>query len=100
MPKLTLEVPHSLGRQEAARRIREQIEKLRASSGVNVADVKEQWADDTLDFGFDVMGMKVAGTLAVEDALVRLSADLPLAAMMVKKIIEQRIQQELGQLLR
>ena len=45
------------------------------------------------------MGFKVGGTLAVEDTAANIDVDLPLAAMMVKGMIEQRVRQELGTVL-
>jgi hypothetical protein len=100
MPKLNVEVPHTLGRDEAARRLKQQFDLARGAYGSYVSDLQEQWNDDhTLTFGFKAMGMKVAGTLAVEDALVRVLVELPLAAMMIKGTIEQRTRQELTQIL-
>ena len=48
---------------------------------------------------FKAMGFKVGGTLAVEDTAANLDIDLPLAAMMVKGMIEQRVRQEIGTVL-
>ena len=59
----------------------------------------EQWQDHTLTFHFQAMGFKVGGTLAVEDAAANLDIDLPLAAIVVKGMIEQRVRQELGTVL-
>jgi hypothetical protein len=95
MPKLTLEVPHTLGREEATRRLQQELEAARSAYGSYVNDLQQQWKDDTLSFGFRAAGMKVAGTVAVEDALVRVHAELPLAAVMLKGTIEQRVKQEL-----
>jgi len=43
--------------------------------------------------------MSVSGTLEVEASLVRLVANLPLAAMMFKGKIKQQAREELGALL-
>ena len=43
--------------------------------------------------------MKVSGTVTVEEAAVKMDAQVPLAAMMVRGMIEKRIQEELGNLL-
>ena len=45
------------------------------------------------------MGMGVTGTIHVEDASVKLNAELPLAAMLFKGSIERQIRQELSGLL-
>ena len=95
MPKLTMEVPHSLGQDEAVRRLKD---KLREAEGA-ADDMHQEWHDHTLSFHFEVMGMKIQGTMAVEDKAVRVDVDLPLAAVMVKGMIQQRVQQELAAVL-
>jgi len=95
MPQLSMQIPHSLGREEATRRVKEQLPKAQSQ----VTDFSEQWQDHTLTFHFKAMGFKVGGTLAMEDSSANLHVDLPLAAMMVKGIIEQRVRQELGTVL-
>jgi hypothetical protein len=95
MPQLSMQIPHTLGREEATRRIKEQLPKVRGQ----VADLDEQWQDHTLTFHFTVMGLKVGGVLAVEETAANLDVDLPLPAMLVKGMIEQRVRQELGTVL-
>jgi hypothetical protein len=90
-----MQIPHALGREEATRRIKVLIPKARDQ----VSDLEEQWQDHTLTFRFKAMGFKVGGTAAVEETVANIDVDLPLAAMMVKGIIEQRVRQELGTVL-
>ena len=42
------------------------------------------------------MGFGVGGTLTVEDAFVKIEVDLPLAAALVKGMIEQKLRQEIA----
>ena len=95
MPRLSMQIPHALGREEAARRLKAQINRGRSK----VSDLEEDWQGDTLNFKFKAMGFKVGGAMAVEDAAVKIDVDLPFAAMMVKGMIEQRARQELGGIL-
>ena len=99
MPRLIMEVPHVLGKEEAARRLRDKFDSVRGSFGGQVNDLVETWDGDRLDFGFSTMGMKVAGNVTVGEQDVKMAADLPFAAMMFKGMIESRIRGELGQLL-
>lgn len=99
MPKVTVEIPHTLGREEAGRRLKQQFELANAQYGSHISDLQQQWGDYTLTFAFRAVGMKIAGTVTVEEALVRVLLELPLAAMMIKGTIEQRMRQELGQIL-
>jgi hypothetical protein len=99
MPQLSVQVPHTLGPDEAVRRLKDKFTLARGLYQGQVQDLHEEWTDHTLSFGFKAVGMKVAGTLAVADAAVNLTADLPFAAMLFKGTIEQRVRQELGELL-
>jgi hypothetical protein len=99
MPKLAVQVPHALGRDEATQRLKRQLDELTSQGELPVSDLAHQWQDHTLSIGFQVMGMKVAGAVTVEDERVCVDAELPWAAMMVKGMIEQRLRDELGQVL-
>ena len=99
MPHITMETSHALGQEEAARRLKKKFDVVRGTFGGQVHDLQEQWCDHTLSFGFKAMGMKIAGTVEVRDAQVKLDAQVPLAAVMFKGMIETRIRQELGDLL-
>ena len=95
MPRLSMQIPHNLGRKEATRRIREQLPLVRDK----VTELEEQWQDHTLTFRFKAVGFKVGGTLAVEDTVANVDVELPLAAMLAKGMIEQGVRKEIGGLL-
>lgn len=99
MPKLTMETPHELARDEAVRRLKEKFADAKDTYGSQVTDLREQWNDGTLSFSFKVVGMSIAGTVAVEDSAVKLDTELPMAAIMFKGMIEGRIREELSELL-
>jgi hypothetical protein len=90
-----MQISHALGREEATRRIKEQL----AKAGDLVNDLDQQWQDHTLTFRFKAMGFGVSGTLVVEEAAVKIDVELPLAAAMIKGMIEQRLRQEVAGLL-
>ena len=99
MPRVLMETSHDLGREEATRRLREKIDVVRATYKGQVTDLHEDWDENTLAFRFKAIGMKVAGTVTIDASAVRLAANVPLAAMVFKGMIEERVRQELGQLL-
>jgi hypothetical protein len=99
MPKLSLVVSHSLGQEEAARRLMDESAAVTAAFGDAVTDLEQTWDDHTLSFRFKALGMAVRGNVTVEHAAVKTTAELPLAAMMFKGAIEQQIQARLGKLL-
>ena len=99
MPRITLEVPHSLGLEEATRRLKDKFAAAKAEHGARVSNLREEWRDHTLSFALKAMGMGVSGTVAVEPAQVKLDAELPFAASFFKGAIEQRLRQEVNTLL-
>lgn len=99
MPKLSLEVSHVLGQAEAAKRLKAKFAAVRAQYQSQVKELREEWLDHNFSFAFQTMGMDVSGTIAVEPEKVCLAANLPFAAMLFKGMIEQRIRQEVGNLL-
>lgn len=99
MPQLSLEVAHELGQEEAARRLKDRIALASDAYGSQVSELSQQWNGHTFTFGFHAMGMKIAGTVAVEHEKVKVAASIPLAAMLFKKTIEDRVRLEVGSLL-
>jgi hypothetical protein len=99
MPRLTVETSHTLSEQEAMRRLQEKVGALKDTYQGQFSDLEEQWNENTFSFGFRAAGMTFAGTATVEAARVRLDAQLPLAVMMFKGMIQARVNQELGSLL-
>jgi hypothetical protein len=95
MPRLSMQIPHNLGRDEATRRIKESLAKVRDL----VTELDEQWQGNKLTFHFKAMGFKVGGEMLVADTMVHVDLDLPLPAMMVKGKIEERVRQELSAVL-
>lgn len=96
MPKLTKSFPHSLGKEEATRRLRERISQERINKS-NVAEVtKEVWRDpNNLDFAMTVFSFRVDGSLAIGDEDVTLDLNLPMGAVMFKGMIESQITQQM-----
>ncbi|MEN6405546.1 MAG: polyhydroxyalkanoic acid system family protein [Thermoguttaceae bacterium] len=99
MPKLSLDVPHALGQEEALRRLKSHFAAALTRYGDRISDYRDQWEDHTFSFGFKTLGMAVSGTVAVEPECVRLAASLPLAALLVKGAIEEQLRREMDQLL-
>jgi hypothetical protein len=99
MPRITLEEPHTLGQDEALKRLKDKFDSARLQYGDQVRNLDEQWTDHTFKFSFNAMGMGVSGTMKVEDRAVKVDAELPFAASFFKGAIESRIRSELGDLL-
>jgi len=99
MPRLTMETSHTLGQEEATRRLTEKFDGVRRKYGSQVSSLHEEWTGHTLAFGFKSLGMKVEGTVEVGTDCVKLDTKLPITAAMFKGMIEKKIRAELGDLL-
>lgn len=99
MPRVTMSVAHQLGQEEAIRRLKERSAAVKDAARAQVSDMQDSWEGNRLTFSFSAMGVRVKGTMNVEPSAVKIDAEVPLVAMMFKKMVEQRVTAELGQLL-
>jgi hypothetical protein len=73
---LVVSIPHRLGREEAARRLKAGL--TRAASSVPVLKVdEERWEEDRMIFRVRALGQAASGHLDVADDHVRLEITLP-----------------------
>jgi len=99
MPTLTVDVPHALSQQQATERLKEQFSEVKDKFGRHVSDLVEKWDDNVLSFGFTTLGVQIQGTVTSGESEVRVAADLPYAAMVFRRTIEQQIRDQLGRIL-
>jgi hypothetical protein len=73
---LVITISHSLGKEEALRRIRPALGK--ASTSFPVLKVEEEvWSGDRLDFRVRALGQVAAGNVQIADDNIRLEVILP-----------------------
>lgn len=99
MPKLSIEVPHELGEEEAATRIKHLLVEMKRQYHAYFTDLEETWTGNDGRFKVKAMGFNVAGSVGVEPTRVAFDADLPLAASPFKSRIEKMVRQEAERLL-
>jgi len=95
MPKISVTVPHTVGREEAGERLKGFLSWLKERHKDQVGDLQEEWGENTLKFSFKTYGFKFQGSGVVEDAEVKVDVDLPFAAMMFKGKIESEMREML-----
>jgi Putative polyhydroxyalkanoic acid system protein (PHA_gran_rgn) len=100
MPKINLSVPHTLGQEEAKRRIANLMADSRARFADKISNAVESWNGHTDTFSFKAMGFSVSGTLEVQAAQILIEMNLPLAAFAIKGRIESEILTHARELLR
>jgi hypothetical protein len=91
---VVVSIPHRLGKEEAARRLKAGFEKMVTTIGAMVTVGRQDWVDDHLDFSLTAMGQTASGTMDVTDDQVKLEILLPgmlgMLANKVKDMITQR----------
>lgn len=90
MSDLSVDVPHTLGKAEALRRIEGGTGKLVAALPAG-ATATPRWTGDRLDLAISAMGQEAAASLDVQEKLVRVSVTLPPALAFLRPMIEQGV---------
>ena len=90
---LVVSIPHSLGREEAIRRLKTGL--TRAASSFPILNVdEERWDDDRMIFRVRALGQAASGHIEVEDDHVRVEVTLPWLlqrfAEMAQRVIKNR----------
>ncbi|MEO6434044.1 MAG: polyhydroxyalkanoic acid system family protein [Sphingomicrobium sp.] len=73
---IELDLPHSLGKEEARRRIADNVHRL-ADQIPGGGNIQSNWTGDRLDLAIAAMGEQVHAALDVQDTKVHLRFTLP-----------------------
>lgn len=95
---ICVELPHSLGAEEAKRRMQGSIGRLKDHIPGGAA-VQSGWSGDRMNLGVKAMGQDVRATLDVEDKLIRVQLDLPPMLSLFRGQIEGLLRKQGGALL-
>lgn len=93
-PPLIVNIPHSLGRDQAISRLKGGLRKAQARFGQLFAVQEEAWTDSRLRFRLAAFGQSVSGTIDVFDDHVRLEVLLPWLLAKIAEKIQPVIQRE------
>ena len=84
---VVISVPHRLGREEAARRLKSGFERADSQFGGILNISQQAWSGDRLTFQASALGQQAAGTIDVMDDSIRIEVTLPwLLAKMAEKL--------------
>ena len=90
---IDVDLPHNLGKDEARRRIANNIHKLQEHIPGG-AQVQSGWTGDQLNLDVAAMGQSVAATIDVQDTKVRLKVLLPPMLGMFSGMIQAALQKK------
>ena len=99
MPSLSVAVPHMLGQEEAVERLKERSRVMKTTYQDHIRNLEEHWNGSSGRYRFRTMGMEIKGTVTADASQVKVSVDLPLMAVMFRGAIEEKLRQELGEIL-
>jgi hypothetical protein len=94
---VTVNIPHSLGKEEARRRIADGFGRLQQqmTSGIGaMVSMQERWEGDRLHFEGSGLGQKISGRLDVRDDSVQIQLDLPEILAAIADRISGKLQKE------
>ena len=91
---LVISIPHSLGREEAARRIKSGFGNARENLASLFTIHHDTWTDYHLDFRLSALGQNATGTIDVADDHVKLELTLPWLLAQFVKQFTPRIRKE------
>lgn len=97
---ISFDIPHSLGAEEARRRIRDRVGELASHIPGGAADVRTNWpSENRMDLQVDAMGQSVSTVLDIEESVIRLQLQLPAMLGFMAPAIERAIKKKAGQVL-
>jgi len=99
MPSFSVEVPHQLGKQGARSRLENFLQTIGEKYKGQIGHLEGSWQDDTLRFNLTTFGIRIDGSIAVEEDRVVLQGELPFSALMFKGKISGGIQEALAKAL-
>jgi putative polyhydroxyalkanoate system protein len=91
---IQVDLPHKLGREEARRRIANNIHKLTEHIPGGAAQVDSSWTGDELDLNVTALGQAVDAKIGVEESKIRVRVMLPGMLAMFAKPIEAMLQKK------
>lgn len=94
---LVVSIPHRLGREEAARRLKTGLGRASASIPV-MQVVEERWSGDTMSFRIRALGQIASGQVDVADDHVKVEVVLPWLLQRFAEMAQATIRKR-GQLL-
>lgn len=89
---MRIAVPHSLGKAEARRRVRERSGEI-ANFVPGFASVSTSWqSDDLMNLTVGAMGQEMTGSIEVGESEVAFTVELPAALSFVEPMIRSQIE--------
>ena len=84
-------LPHQHTKDEAIKRIREGLEKMKPQMAPYISSLEEEWRGDDLHFHLVAMKQTVSGRIHIMDDSVRVEVDLPWILTAIAEMVRGQI---------
>lgn len=91
MSNVDIKIPHTLGQEEALKRIKKLLTNLKEEQAAIVKNVKEDWNGQEGNFSFSAKGFQVSGKIYAGVDTVRITSRLPFVLTFFKNTITKTI---------
>lgn len=98
MPTLKMSIPHRLTEEEAIRRVKDLMDRLRTNHRDQLSGVNVDWSGKTGSLQFVAKGFHIAGTIQVLPSSIDIEAKVPLIVSLYQQKIKDLIEKEAEQL--
>ncbi len=95
---MKISLPHRGTEAEGIAQIKKMLEEHRQKIAENATEVKTDWQDNVMTFGFTAQGSHIEGTVTVVDKEFQVYAKLPLALRLFEGTIERMVSAEIQKL--
>ncbi|MEN9717639.1 MAG: hypothetical protein RIQ99_517 [Pseudomonadota bacterium] len=97
---MCMNFPHSLGRDELRRRLREHEADIAQIAPAGMAEVSTSWlSEDRMALNVTAMGKTIAGAIDISDSELAFEFDLPMALSFAGPMLRSAIEPKVAKLL-
>lgn len=91
MSNIDIKIPHTIGQEEALKRIKNLMTNLKEAHANTIKNVNEKWSGQEGSFNFSTRGFQVSGKIYVGVDTVRINSRLPFVLTFYKNAITKTI---------
>jgi hypothetical protein len=97
---MNITVNHTLSFEQALKCSKNIIDRLKEEHSDRITNLVQMWNGNISNFSFRIAGMNIDGTLTVFSDRIEIHGNLPAAAFLFKRMIEETIQRHAEKMLK
>lgn len=100
MPKISIDIPHKLSKNDARNRINKFASTELSKSDLGLSELNVKWHDKGANFSFKITAVGIKGDLLVEQNFVNITSNIPFIFFPLKGQIEKIIRDHAATILK